>query len=159
VNSEWLQRTIISSLHGRIIVWWVVILLAVIVLKPRESQQVVLRKYRVKSEEPQRFAMADSVSVGVVEKVARETFATVADSKGSDRSKKVPMPFVAIDINRADKEQMCTIKGVGPVLALRIIEYRNAHGPFSSVDELSQVKGIGAKTVEKLKNQKVWAGK
>ena len=39
--------------------------------------------------------------------------------------------------------------GVGESRAAAIVEYRNAHGPFTSVDDLSNVKGVGMKTIDK----------
>lgn len=60
-----------------------------------------------------------------------------------------------IDINTADAAQLQTMNGVGPVTAQRIIDYRNEHGPYASVDDLLNVKGIGAKTLEKIRTQAV----
>ena len=56
-----------------------------------------------------------------------------------------------IDINTADEAALTKFKGVGKSTAAKIIEYRNANGPFSSCDDLSKVKGIGAKTLENIK--------
>jgi competence protein ComEA len=39
---------------------------------------------------------------------------------------------------------------IGPVMAARIVAYRKTHGAFQSSDDLNAVKGIGAKTIEKL---------
>lgn len=58
-----------------------------------------------------------------------------------------------VDINTADATRLQTIKGVGPVMAQRIIDYRNTNGPFTSVDQLQQVSGIGPKTLEKMRGQ------
>ena len=44
------------------------------------------------------------------------------------------------------------LNGVGPSTADAIIEYRDAHGKFKTVDELANVKGIGDKKLEKLSN-------
>ena len=52
-----------------------------------------------------------------------------------------------IDINSATLEQLDQMTGIGPVMAQRIIDAR----PFSSVDDLLKVKGIGAKTLQKIK--------
>ncbi len=55
-----------------------------------------------------------------------------------------------VNINSADAEALAAnIIGVGKKKALAIVAFREEHGPFKSVDELSQVKGIGLKLVEK----------
>jgi len=50
-----------------------------------------------------------------------------------------------VDINSADSATLQTVPGIGPVTAQRIIDYRNQHGSFDSLDDLLQVSGIGAK--------------
>jgi comEA protein len=57
-----------------------------------------------------------------------------------------------IDINRAGREQLETLPGIGPVLAGEIIRYRDQYGAFSSVDSLLNVPGIGRKKLERIKN-------
>ena len=57
-----------------------------------------------------------------------------------------------ININKATSEQLQTLDGIGPSTAEKIISYRKSHGAFSSVDDLIEIPGIGAKTVEKLRN-------
>ncbi|WP_251359524.1 helix-hairpin-helix domain-containing protein [Kangiella sp. TOML190] len=55
-----------------------------------------------------------------------------------------------VNINKASAEQLATsLKGVGLKKAQAIIDYRKQYGDFKSVDELSAVKGIGEKTVQK----------
>jgi competence protein ComEA len=63
--------------------------------------------------------------------------------------KKTP-PSEKIDINRATREQLQTLPGIGPTLAARILEARQTR-LFGSVDELRKVKGIGAKTLARLR--------
>ena len=58
-----------------------------------------------------------------------------------------------ININRASAKDLEKLKGIGPVLANRIIEYRKTNGPFMSVDDLRKVKGIGGSKFEKLKDK------
>ena len=59
----------------------------------------------------------------------------------------------SISINTADIEGLCRLTGIGEVKAGRIIEYRQLHGEFNELSELINVKGIGPKTFEKLKDQ------
>ena len=70
----------------------------------------------------------------------------------SDISKLVPLPppvanifFQPIPINRADKNILISLPGIGPALAEKIVQRRNQHGPFRSKDELLQISGIGPK--------------
>ncbi len=56
---------------------------------------------------------------------------------------------VPVNINTADAVTLAkTIKGVGPKRAAAIVEYREAHGPFKSVDDLRKVEGVGAIVLE-----------
>ena len=57
-----------------------------------------------------------------------------------------------IDINKATKEDLLQIDGIGQDIAENIIDYRSSHGKFGSVDELINVKGIGEKKLEVIKN-------
>lgn len=45
------------------------------------------------------------------------------------------------------------LPGIGPALAARIVEYRDGHGPFASVDDLTDVPGIGPAKLEALRSQ------
>lgn len=56
-----------------------------------------------------------------------------------------------VDLNTATAEELCTLPGIGEVLAARILAYREAHGPFGSLEELDNVSGIGEKLVEALR--------
>ncbi|PIE32133.1 hypothetical protein CSA56_16110 [candidate division KSB3 bacterium] len=55
-----------------------------------------------------------------------------------------------IDVNRANSEELQLLPDIGPVLANRIIAYRERHGHFVSPESLELVKGIGPKTVHKI---------
>jgi len=59
-----------------------------------------------------------------------------------------------VNLNNADAATLTReLKGIGATKAKAIIDYREEHGPFSSVDELLEVKGIGSATLEKLRSQ------
>ena len=56
-----------------------------------------------------------------------------------------------VDINRADAQGLMDLPGVGPVMAQRILEHREENGPFRSIDDLDNVKGIGPAKLEKMR--------
>lgn len=58
--------------------------------------------------------------------------------------------LASININRADAQTLAEgLKGIGLSKAQEIIRYRETYGPFASVDELAEVKGVGVSTVDK----------
>jgi len=58
-----------------------------------------------------------------------------------------------VHLNQASAEDLQTLPGVGPALSLRIVLYRTEHGPFSSVDQLAEVKGVGQAKLAKFRNR------
>lgn len=58
-----------------------------------------------------------------------------------------------VNLNTADAAALETLPGVGPAIAARIIAWRDANGPFRSVDELTAVSGIGERTLEGLRDR------
>ncbi len=62
-------------------------------------------------------------------------------------------PAKLININKAGKEELDSLRGVGPSLAERIVKYRDEHGPFKQVDDLVNVNGIGGAKLQKIKGQ------
>lgn len=54
-----------------------------------------------------------------------------------------------VNINTATETELQALDGIGPALAARIVAYREEHGPFSSVDELTRVNGIGPSILER----------
>lgn len=58
-----------------------------------------------------------------------------------------------IHLNQATAEQLQTLPGVGPALSARIVDYRKEHGLFSSVEQLTAVKGVGEAKLAKFKKQ------
>ena len=75
--------------------------------------------------------------------------AATADNTSDASSQQVAR---SVNINTADAATLADgLKGVGLKKAEAIVAYRNEHGPFKSVDELVNVKGIGEKSLEKLR--------
>ena len=61
------------------------------------------------------------------------------------------VPAGPVNLNRASAEQLTTIPGIGEAMARRIIEWRKQNGPFRRVEDLMKVKGIGEKSLEKMR--------
>ena len=57
-----------------------------------------------------------------------------------------PVALNIIDINAASEEELQMLPGVGPVTAERIVAYREEYGPFSTVEEIMDVSGVGEQT-------------
>ena len=58
---------------------------------------------------------------------------------------------LTLDLNRATAQDLDALPGIGPALAQRIVDYRQAHGPFKQIDDLREVSGIGPENLQKLK--------
>jgi competence protein ComEA len=67
-----------------------------------------------------------------------------------DRAQSLSVQF-KINVNTADWPEFATLPDVGETTARRIIDYRKRNGPFQSLDDLRQVRGIGPKTMERLR--------
>ena len=57
-----------------------------------------------------------------------------------------------VNINTANAAQLTQLPGIGPAIAQKIIDYRTANGPFTSVDDLTKVPGIGAAKLAQIKS-------
>ncbi len=56
-----------------------------------------------------------------------------------------------VDVNTAGEDALVAVPGIGPALAKRIIEFRQQNGPFTRIEDLLKVRGIGEKTLQKMK--------
>ena len=80
-------------------------------------------------------------------------FATNADATALDVSRLledgelVTLPARCLDINTATAEEFDSLPNIGPTRAADIVDYRTENGDFESVDDLAQVRGIGAATI------------
>ena len=64
-----------------------------------------------------------------------------------------------ININTAEAEQLTMLPGIGEKTAGLIVEYRTKNGNFKTIDDLTNVKGIGTKTLEKIRMYLILTGK
>ena len=84
-------------------------------------------------------------------KKAKKKTATRKKAK-KKTAKKITRDFPKnVDINRADKELLMQLPGIGPKTAEAILKYRKTNGKFKNIKDLTEVKGIGEKTLTKLK--------
>jgi competence protein ComEA len=60
-----------------------------------------------------------------------------------------------VNLNNATEDQLQTLPGVGPAMAKRIVEYRNKNGKFTKVEDILNVKGIGEKKFQRMKDRLV----
>ncbi|PKO48313.1 MAG: competence protein ComEA [Betaproteobacteria bacterium HGW-Betaproteobacteria-4] len=68
------------------------------------------------------------------------------------------LALAQVNINNATREQLDGLKGIGPVRAQAILDYRRKNGPFKSVDDLQNVPGIGPATVKELRRDVIVSG-
>src|SRR5699024_5678130 len=73
-------------------------------------------------------------------------------STGRGEGPRTPGATATLDLNVASASELEALPGVGPVLAQRIVEHREAFGPFASVDGLLEVSGVGPAVLEKLRS-------
>ena len=84
----------------------------------------------------------------------------ISKEKLSKKTKKKTLKYSSVNINSAnEKELMLSLKGIGKKKAKAIIDYRKKHGQFKTVEDLTKVKGIGEKLIEKNKQRIRFEGK
>lgn len=72
-----------------------------------------------------------------------------AAEKSAKKTAQVEQKIMTININRASIKDLEGLKGIGEKKAIAIVKYRNEIGKFKSVEQLAEVKGIGAAIIEK----------
>jgi competence ComEA-like helix-hairpin-helix protein len=88
--------------------------------------------------------------LGNIKGISRRTLENIAPFV--DLKFKPVEPAAKNNLNTADQKTLEDLPGIGPKAASDIIEYRTSHGPFSQIEDIMNVKGIGRKTFEKIKD-------
>lgn len=62
-------------------------------------------------------------------------------------------PAVMVNVNKATVDELIKVRGIGPVMAKRIVDHREKNGAFKSVDDLTQVQGMGGNKLKRIQDQ------
>lgn len=103
--------------------------------------------YRVPVKAPEKVVVKASSTENQVQVVSKND--TIKSESVTESKPKLTLER----LNTMSAAELEQINGIGPVLAKRIIEYRQQHGAYKSLDGLNAVKGIGPKKLEKIKAQ------
>ena len=135
------ERVTITLLFGLILfLSGIQILIEEKVVPPPENHAQILEEFERKSELVRQRKLANEERY-----TPSESTITIAEATEEGLQAKV------INLNTATQQELELLPGIGKSYAQRIIEYRETIGEFTSVEELINVKGIGEKTLEKLK--------
>jgi competence protein ComEA len=93
----------------------------------------------------------DTNGLGSTDRLRRSQTGFEAVPKRPQSRSSHPSVPRTIDLNLASERDLEGLPGIGPILALRIVEYREARGAFRDVEQLRRVKGIGKKTVDRIR--------
>lgn len=96
--------------------------------------------------DPDRINLAQRLNDGDhvhIPRVGEAASAPATEETASESTAATPTPSGPININTATQEELEWLPGIGPALAARIIAYREAHGPFTSPEQIQNVSGIG----------------
>ncbi|MBC8216478.1 MAG: ComEA family DNA-binding protein [Candidatus Marinimicrobia bacterium] len=119
-------------------VWYFILIVAVVGLLVGSIRHGLFYTHIPKQSASEDFSKAASLTNGMV-------------NNDNDEENTVFQSSEIININTANKAELMTLPKIGPVTAERILHYREDYGAFKLIDNLTRVKGIGPKTLERLK--------
>lgn len=122
---------------------------AVPIYLPSQSQSVSDDKAREQG------ASSEVTDESSAESSSNNQINTNSSSKATNQSKTSTSTAVKkpVNINTADVAELSTVKYIAEARAQAIIDYRNTHGKFKSIDELDNVKGFGQAMIEKIRSE------
>lgn len=97
---------------------------------------------KVKARFEARSAALPGANRPAVHPAEGETTSTAAETKAP-----------RIDLNTATAMDLEQLPGIGPTLSRRVVAYRRTHGPFTTVDDITRIRGVGEKTLARLRDQ------
>ncbi len=106
---------------------------------------VTIREPQLAGTVPVRFAVTDYEP----RKGEKPSIPATMPARSASASKQ--LPEAPLDINLASREELMRLPGIGPVLAERIVADRQANGPFRRIEDLTRIRGIKSRTLEKLR--------
>jgi competence protein ComEA len=100
---------------------------------------------------PTRHADLDLVNLAAPLADGEQVLVPGRGAAGAATPSGTPSPTSPLDLNSATAEQLDELPGIGPVTAQKIVDYRQAHGPFASIDDLASISGMGPAHIANLK--------
>ena len=101
--------------------------------------------------------LAQKLTDGMQIQVSSKTPVNNSNKQVNDTNSNIPSNNNSssnlININTATKEDLDTLPGIGPATAQKIIDYRQEHGNFSSIEDIKNVKGIGEAKFSKMQDK------
>lgn len=111
---------------------------------------VIQIHHRMLSQNPDDLTPEDSIAVSKLAEFTQTLKESPVDSAEAGAIEKLPYSPFPININKAAAAELEALPGIGPVLAERIINYRQLYGPFTAIDSLINVSGIGKRKLSKI---------